>query len=170
MATLYSRHPNRDRPTRQSQSECHIVRKMIRVPLSRVSRHLGLCFGVHRRDHGGLDLRCNLACLCRSTITPLLAASASPVGMWATRLRCPSEAAYPQPSPPPRSCRCRRATPIFPSYVPPVGATPRGRDNSWTDVPAARGRMLQIGSSLMATVAEIAEASEASSLFRVKAA
>ncbi len=35
---------------------------MIQVPLSRVSRHLGLCFGVHRREHGGLDLRCNLAC------------------------------------------------------------------------------------------------------------
>src|SRR5260370_33321478 len=31
--------------------------------------------------------------------------------MWATRLRCPSEAAYPQPSPPPRFCPCRRATP-----------------------------------------------------------
>ena len=36
---------------------------------------------------GGLDLRCNLACPC-----PLLAASASAVGMGATRLRCPSEA------------------------------------------------------------------------------
>ena len=31
--------------------------------------------------------------------------------MWATRSRCPSEAAYPQPSPPPRSCPCRRAIP-----------------------------------------------------------
>jgi len=31
--------------------------------------------------------------------------------MWATRLRCPSEAAYPQRSPPPRFCPCRRATP-----------------------------------------------------------
>ena len=31
--------------------------------------------------------------------------------MWATRLRCPSGAAYPQPSPPPRFCPCRRATP-----------------------------------------------------------
>src|SRR5580658_8875365 len=30
--------------------------------------------------------------------------------MWATRLRCPSEAAYPQVSPPPRSDPCRRAT------------------------------------------------------------
>src|SRR5271169_4260610 len=30
--------------------------------------------------------------------------------MWATRLRCPSEAAYPQVSPPPRFYRCRRAT------------------------------------------------------------
>src|SRR5260370_21717752 len=31
-------------------------------------------------------------------------------GMWATRLRCPSEAAYPQ-SLPPRSCLCRHAMP-----------------------------------------------------------
>src|SRR3982074_3952157 len=30
--------------------------------------------------------------------------------MWATRLRCPSEAAYPQ-SLPPRSCLCRHAMP-----------------------------------------------------------
>src|SRR5271155_3358242 len=30
--------------------------------------------------------------------------------MWATRLRCPSEAAYPQVSPPPRFYPCRRAT------------------------------------------------------------
>src|SRR5271157_5506597 len=58
-----------------------------------------------------MDLRCNLACPCPSRIKPLLAASASAVGMWATRLRCPSEAAYPQPSPPPRFCPCRRATP-----------------------------------------------------------
>ena len=58
-----------------------------------------------------MDLRCNLACPCPSRIKPLLAASVSAVGMWATRLRCPSEAAYPQPSPPPRFCPCRRATP-----------------------------------------------------------
>src|ERR1700682_2758999 len=38
------------------------------------------------------------------------AAFASAVGMWATRLRCPSEAAYPQ-SLPPRSCLCRHAMP-----------------------------------------------------------
>ncbi len=31
--------------------------------------------------------------------------------MWATRLRCPSEAAYPQSCSPPRSCPCQRATP-----------------------------------------------------------
>src|SRR5208337_3352958 len=58
-----------------------------------------------------VELRCNLACPCLSRIKPLLAASASAVGMWATRLRCPSEAAYPQPSPPPRFCPCRRAKP-----------------------------------------------------------
>src|SRR4051794_41986527 len=39
-----------------------------------------------------------------------LAAFASAVGMWATRLRCPSEAAYPQSSPP-GSCPCRHAMP-----------------------------------------------------------
>src|SRR5450432_4077160 len=38
------------------------------------------------------------------------AAFASAVGMWATRLRCPSEAAYPQSSPP-RSYPCRHAMP-----------------------------------------------------------
>src|SRR6266851_8300564 len=38
------------------------------------------------------------------------AAFASAVGMWATRLRGPSEAAYPQSSPP-RSCPCRHAKP-----------------------------------------------------------
>src|SRR3984957_8929341 len=65
--------------------------------------------GPHSWDQGSLNLRCNLACRCPSRIKPLLAASA--VGMWATRLRCPSEAAYPQPSPPPRFCPCRRATP-----------------------------------------------------------
>src|SRR3984957_6613618 len=65
--------------------------------------------GPHSWDQGSLNLRCNLACCCPSRIKPLLAASA--VGMWATRLRCPSEAAYPQPSPPPRFCPCRRATP-----------------------------------------------------------
>ena len=32
------------------------------------------------------------------------------VGMWPTRLRCPSEAAYPQSSPP-RSCPCRHGMP-----------------------------------------------------------
>src|ERR1700722_13004917 len=65
--------------------------------------------GPHSCDQGSLNLRCNLACRCPSSIKPLLAASA--VGMWATRLRCPSEAAYPQSSPPPRFCPCRRATP-----------------------------------------------------------
>jgi hypothetical protein len=65
--------------------------------------------GPHSWDQGSLNLRCNLACRCPSSIKPLLAASA--VGMWATRLRCPSEAAYLQPSPPPRFCPCRRATP-----------------------------------------------------------
>ena len=74
-------------------------------------RHLKsiLRTGPHSWDQGSLNLRCNLACRCPSSIKPLLAASA--VGMWATRLRCPSEAAYPQSSPPPRFCPCRRATP-----------------------------------------------------------
>jgi transposase len=67
--------------------------------------------GPHLWDHEGLNLRCDLACRCPSRIKLLLAASVSAVGMWATRLRCPSEAAYPQPSPPPRFCPCRRATP-----------------------------------------------------------
>src|SRR5208337_905911 len=35
---------------------------------------------------------------CHSRIKPLLAACVCAVGMWATRLRCPSEAAYPQPA------------------------------------------------------------------------
>src|SRR5208337_4625159 len=39
------------------------------------------------------------------------AGGATPPAYSPTRLRCPSEAAYPQPSPPPRFCRCRRATP-----------------------------------------------------------
>ena len=42
----------------------------------------------------GLVLARAFGCPCLSRINPLLAASA--VGMWATRLRCPSEAAYPQ--------------------------------------------------------------------------
>src|ERR1700722_1890688 len=36
--------------------------------------------------------------------------AASTVGMWATRLRCPSEAAYPQLPPVPRARPCRPAT------------------------------------------------------------
>src|SRR3984893_18401309 len=63
-------------------------------------------------DHGGFDLRCTLACPCPSKIKPLLAASACAVGMWATRLRCPSEAAYPQLFAPPRfSCARNPAVP-----------------------------------------------------------
>src|SRR5271154_5721949 len=37
-------------------------------------------------DHGGLDLRCNLACPFPSRIKPPLAASVCALGMWATRL------------------------------------------------------------------------------------
>ena len=170
MATLYSRHPNRDRPTRQSQSECHIVRKMIQVPLSRVSRHLGLCFGVHRREHGGLDLRCNLACLCRSRITPLLAASASAVGMWATR--CVVQAKRHIHSP-------RRRLDLVDAGAPHQYFRrmflQSGRRLGVVTIagPMFRmpeERMLQMGSSLMATAAEIAEASGAPSPFLVKAA
>src|ERR1700685_2482211 len=36
--------------------------------------------------------------------------SVAAVGMWATRLRCPSEAAYPQLPPVARAHSCRRAT------------------------------------------------------------
>ena len=82
--------------------------------------------GPHSWDHESLDLRCNLACPWPARIKLLFAVSAvggagqrfrqakldgmASGGMWATRLRCPSEAAYPRRSPPPRFCPCRRAT------------------------------------------------------------
>ena len=69
-----------------------------------------------RRPHQAMNNQMPMAvwraCPClQKTLKLLPAVSASAVGMWATRLRCPSEAAYPQPSPPPRFCPCRRATP-----------------------------------------------------------
>src|SRR5450755_3803578 len=44
---------------------------------------------------------------------PAAAAFASAVGMWATRLRCPSEAAYPQSSPPRSYHELRRQADLF---------------------------------------------------------
>ena len=111
-------------PSSGSCIEGEIVMQIVRIGLD-LARYVFEIYGVdahgktvvrktlrtgpHSWDQGSLNLRCNLACRCPSRIKPLLAGSA--VGMWATRLRCPSEAAYPQPSPPPRFCPCRRATP-----------------------------------------------------------
>jgi hypothetical protein len=47
-------------------------------------------------DHGSPKLRCDRACFVFKIKQLPSAAFASAVGMWATRLRCPSEAAYPQ--------------------------------------------------------------------------
>src|ERR1700730_12734635 len=93
-------------------------------------------------DHGGFDLRCTLACPCPSKIKPLLAASACAVGMWATRLRCPSEAAYPQLFAPPRFYPCRRATPPSASGCssPDGGAENCKRSSKNRCRPAPRGR------------------------------
>src|SRR5450631_1986909 len=65
--------------------------------------------------------------------------------MWATRLRCPSEAAYPQPSPPPRFCPCRRATPPSASGCssPGAGAENCKKSSRNRCRPAPRGRRRQ---------------------------
>src|SRR5260370_23423728 len=47
--------------------------------------------------------------------------------MWATRLRCPSEAAYPQ-SLPPRSCLCRHAMPAWEAGC----SSPDAGGDDWT--------------------------------------